>query len=63
MTEMAVKVFPKPTLSAKLVEDGQSRIALEVIEFVPNLRTLEACRLVGQHILRDVLQELIEDII
>ena len=34
-------------IGLQLVDDGQSRIALEVIEFVPNLRTLEACRLVG----------------
>ncbi len=47
----------------QLVDDGQGRIALEIIEFVPNYALLEASGLVGQYILADVIEKLIEYII
>ena len=50
-------------IGLQLVDDGQSRILLEVIELIPYLRTFETRSLIGQHILADILQELIEDII
>ena len=50
-------------IGLEFIDDSQRRILLEVIEFVPNLRRLEACGLVGQHIFADVLQELIEDVV
>ena len=47
----------------QLVDDGKGCITLEVIELVPNDAVLEARALIGQHILGDVLQELVEDIV
>ena len=47
----------------QLIDDGQHRIPLEVVQHAPDLALLEACCLIWQDILGDVLQELAEDIV
>ena len=44
----------------ELVDDGERRVLLEVVELVPNEAVAEAQPLVGQHVLGDVVQELAE---
>ena len=46
----------------ELVDDGKHSVTLEVIEHTPDFALLEAGRLVGQHIFRNVLQKFIEHI-
>ena len=44
----------------ELVDDGERRVLLEVVELVPDKAVAEAQPLVGQHVLGDVVQELAE---
>ena len=44
----------------ELVDDGERRVLLEIVELVPDEAVAEAQPLVGQHVLGDVVQELAE---
>ena len=47
----------------QLIDNCQGSILLVIKEHIPNLALFEACCLVGQHILRDVFQELIKNVV
>ena len=47
----------------KVVDDIESRVALEIIDFSPDDAILEAGGLVGENVLRNIFKELVEDIV
>ena len=47
----------------QLVDDGKYSVPLEVIQQAPDFALLEARRLIGKNILRNVLQEFVENVI
>ena len=47
----------------QLIDASQCRISLEIKKFLPDDAVLETHVLVGEHILRDVFQELVEDMV
>ena len=50
-------------ISLQLIDNGKGCISLEIVKLIPNFTLLKARSLVWQHILRDVSQKLMEDII
>ena len=71
MTASAVKVFPRPTLSARmqplkrleLVDRADGSVALEVVERLPDCCLLVAGAVVGKHVLVDLVEELGEEVV
>lgn len=71
MTASAENVLPRPTLSARmqplyffeLVDDGEDRVFLKIVEHAPDLALLEAGGLVGQDIFEfaPVVPEVVDD--
>ena len=47
----------------QFIDNGESRIPLEIVEHIPNTALLESCGLIGKNVLRDVVQELPEDVV
>ena len=47
----------------QFIDNRQGSILLVVKEQIPNLTLFEACCLIGQHIFRDVFQELVENVV
>ena len=47
----------------QLIDDCETSLTLEVIQHLPDLALLEAGGFVGQHILGNVFQKLVEDIV
>ena len=47
----------------ELVDDGKRRVPLEVVQHFPDLGVLEAGCLIGQIVLRNILEERAEDVV
>ena len=47
----------------QFIDDSQSRIPLEIVQFIPYYAVLEPCRFIRQNIFIDIIKELIEDIV